>query len=140
MLPAHRGAILDRNGRELAVGKPAQTVFATPYLLDEPKAAARRPVRGAADHEEAGAPGARKGARGRRRSGFAYVARKVDPALAKAALALDLPGVGAYAEEKRSYPMKGSAAQVLGVAGVDGTGLAGVETAVRQAARRRGGQ
>jgi cell division protein FtsI (penicillin-binding protein 3) len=51
----------------------------------------------------------------------------VDPALAKAALALDLPGVGAYAEEERSYPMKGSAAQVLGFAGVDGDGLAGVE-------------
>ena len=25
-LPAHRGSILDRNGHELAVGKPAQTV------------------------------------------------------------------------------------------------------------------
>jgi len=126
VLPARRGAILDRNGRELAVGKPAQTVFATPYLLDDPKAAARslcvalqmtRKKERRALERALATPG----------SGFAYVARIVDPALAKAALALDLPGVGAYAEEERSYPMKGSAAQVLGFAGVDGDGLAGVE-------------
>jgi len=126
VLPAHRGAILDRNGRELAVGKPAQTVFATPYLLDEPKAAARalcEALRITKKRERR----ALEEALARPKSGFAYVARKVDPALAKAALALDLPGVGAYAEEKRSYPMKGSAAQVLGIAGVDGNGLAGVE-------------
>jgi len=41
-LPAHRGSILDRNGHELAGGKPAQTVYATPYLLDDPEAAAGR--------------------------------------------------------------------------------------------------
>ena len=129
VLPAHRGAILDRNGRELAVGKPAQTVFATPYLLDEPKAAAdelcdalqinRRRQHRALTQLLVKAK--------RDKSGFAYVARKVDPALAKAALALDLPGVGAYAEEERSYPMKGSAAQVIGFAGIDGNGLAGIE-------------
>jgi cell division protein FtsI/penicillin-binding protein 2 len=126
VLPAHRGAILDRNGRELAVGKPAQTVFATPYLLDEPKAAARALCE-ALQITKKRERRALEEALARPKSGFAYVARKVDPALAKAALALDLPGVRAYAEEKRSYPMKGSAAQVLGVAGVDGNGLAGVE-------------
>lgn len=126
VLPAHRGAILDRNGRELAVGKPAQTVFATPYLLDEPKAAARALCE-ALQIKKKRERRALEEALARPKSGFAYVARKVDPALAKAALALDLPGVGAYAEEKRSYPMKGSAAQVLGFAGVDGNGLAGVE-------------
>ncbi|MCX6374124.1 MAG: penicillin-binding protein 2 [Actinobacteria bacterium] len=126
VLPARRGSILDRNGRELAVGKPAKTVFATPYLLDDRKAAARSLC------------GALKitGKRNRRAleralavpgSGFAYVARVIDPGLAAAALALDLPGVGAYDEEERSYPMKGSAAQVLGFAGVEGKGLAGVE-------------
>jgi cell division protein FtsI (penicillin-binding protein 3) len=128
VLPAPRGAIVDRNGRELAVGKPAKTVFATPYMLDDPKEAARAlckalqitKKRQQRDLEKALAQ--KKDGRG-----FAYVARMVDPALAKAALALDLPGVGAYDEEERSYPMKGSAAQVLGVAGVEGKGLAGVE-------------
>jgi cell division protein FtsI (penicillin-binding protein 3) len=128
VLPAHRGAILDRNGRELAVGKPAKTVFATPYLLDEPKAAARALCE-ALHITKKRERRALEQALARPRSGFAYVARKVDPALAGAALALDLPGVGAYDEEERSYPVKGSAAQVLGFAGVDGDGLAGVEMA-----------
>jgi cell division protein FtsI/penicillin-binding protein 2 len=126
VLPAHRGAILDRNGRELAVGKPAQTVFATPYLLDKPKAAARALCEALQITKKRERRALEK-ALGQPRSGFAYVARKADPALAKAALALELPGVGAYAEEERSYPMKGSAAQVLGFAGVDGNGLAGLE-------------
>lgn len=39
-LPAHRGSILDRNGAELAVGKPQQTVYADPHLLQDPTAAA----------------------------------------------------------------------------------------------------
>jgi cell division protein FtsI/penicillin-binding protein 2 len=125
-LPAPRGSILDRNGDDLAVGKPQQTVYATPYLLDDPKAAAeelcdalrinRRSDR--RDVEEALSDG----------EGFAYVARKVDPELARAALKLDLPGVGSYAEEKRTYPLKGTAAQVVGFAGMENKGLAGIES------------
>ncbi len=125
-VPAHRGAILDRYGQELAVGKSAQTVFATPYMLDNPAVAARRladvlQIRESRDRK------AIAKALADRESGFAFVARKVDPALAKAALALDLPGVGAYEEVERLYPMKGSLAQVLGFVGVDNTGLAGIE-------------
>ncbi len=121
-LPAPRGAILDRNGAELAVGKEQRTVFATPYMLSDPERAARqlaavlhlprRPL--LAELSD-------------RRSGFAYVARKIDPARADRALALDLPGVGAYAEEKRVYPMRTVATQVVGVAGVDNKGLEGLE-------------
>ena len=125
-LPAHRGAILDRNGQELAVGKPQQTVYATPYLLDHPKRAAWA----LCDALQINRKKARRrviAALSDAKSGFAYVARKVDPLLAKAALALDLPGVGAYAEEARMYPMKGSAAQVVGATDVDNKGIAGIE-------------
>jgi len=129
VLPAHRGSILDRNGVELAVGKPQQTVFADPHLLKDPKAAAdelcdalqinrRRDRRALEKTLVAGQ---------QQKKWFAYVARKVDPEYAKAALALDLPGVGSYAEEKRMYPLKTTAAQVLGFAGTENTGLAGME-------------
>ena len=126
VLPAHRGSILDRNGDDLAVGKPQQTVYATPYLLDDPKAAAEELCdalqinrrRDRRDVEEKLSDG---------ESGFAYVARKVDPELARAALKLDLPGVGSYAEEKRTYPLKGTAAQVVGFAGMENIGLFGIE-------------
>jgi len=125
-LPAHRGAILDRSGQELAVGKPAQTVYATPYLLDHPAAAAHDLCAALQINRKRERRAVTK-ALAQPKSGFAYVARKVDPELAKAALALDLPGVGSYAEEERTYPMKGSAAQVLGFAGMDNNGLAGIE-------------
>jgi cell division protein FtsI/penicillin-binding protein 2 len=126
VLPAHRGAILDRNGQELAVGKPTQTVFATPYLLTDPPAAASELAAALQLHKKRTRRALTK-ALSSHKSGFAYVARDVDPSLAKAALALGLPGVGAYPEESRTYPMNGSAAQVLGFAGVDHKGLAGVE-------------
>ena len=127
-LPAHRGAILDRNGHELAVGKPRQTVYATPYLLEHPKQAARD----LCDALQIHAKKARRGlvnALSDGESGFAYVARRVEPELARAALALDLPGVGAYAEEARAYPMNGCAAQVIGATDVDNHGIAGLELA-----------
>jgi cell division protein FtsI/penicillin-binding protein 2 len=125
-LPAHRGAIYDRDGHELAVGELRETVYATPYLLDDPFAAAgdlcralkitskpeqRRLVQALSDPD----------------SGFAYVVRKADPDRAERALALDIPGVGSYPEEKRVYPLRGVAAQLVGFAGVDNVGLAGIE-------------
>lgn len=125
-LPAHRGAILDRYGQELAVGKSAQTVFAAPCKLNNPAESAEK----LADALHIRDPKERKSMAKRlsdRESWFAYVARKADPELAKAALALKIDGVGSYEEEKRLYPMKGSLAQVLGFAGVENTGLAGLE-------------
>ena len=121
-LPAHRGAILDRNGVELAVDQAAKTVYATPYMLGDPREAAYRLAfvlklkyrdvyRRIEDHS----------------SGFAYVARQADPTLADKATALGLPGVASYTEEKRVYPLKSAAAQVVGYAGTDGHGLAGME-------------
>jgi cell division protein FtsI (penicillin-binding protein 3) len=128
-LPAHRGSILDRTGAELAVGKPAQTVVATPYLLQDAKAAAdelcdalqinRKRERRAV--EKALVWGKKH------HSGFAYVERKADPEYATAAVDLGLPGVYSYAEEERTYPLKGVAAQVVGFAGTENTGLAGME-------------
>lgn len=122
VLPAQRGAILDRSGIELATSVPAKTVYATPYMLDDPRTAARelaaalklkwRQVYRVIDDPK---------------SGFAYVDRQADPTLADKATALGLPGVASYVEEKRVYPMNTVAAQVVGFAGIDGHGLAGME-------------
>ncbi len=129
VLPAPRGSILDRNGDELAVGRPQQTVFATPYLLTDPIGAAdelcdalqinRRSERRVV--EKALVWGKKH------HKGFAYVARKVDPEYAKAALKLGIPGVGSYEEEERTYPLKGTAAQVVGYAGMENKGVGGME-------------
>jgi cell division protein FtsI (penicillin-binding protein 3) len=126
VLPAHRGAILDANGQELAVGKPQQTVFATPYLLKHPGQAARELCAALQIHKERERR-ALQAALSDHKSGFAYVARQTDPQLAQAALHLDLPGVGAYTEEARTYPMSGSAQQVIGTTNIDNSGIAGLE-------------
>jgi cell division protein FtsI (penicillin-binding protein 3) len=92
-IPAPRGAIVDRNGEALAVGQERRTLYATPYMLDDPEAAAdlvadtlklkkkeRRVLRRSLSDGD---------------SGFAFIARKVDVRLAESVMALDLPGVGA---------------------------------------------
>lgn len=125
-LPAHRGLIYDRSGQELAVGELRQTVYATPYLLDDPRSAARdlcRALRLSSPAERQRVAQALRD----RDSGFAYVARKADPDDAARALKLGLPGVGSFPEEKRLYPLKGVGAQVIGFAGTDNVGLAGIE-------------
>ena len=125
-LTAHRGAIVDRHGQELAVGTPRQTVYAAPNMLDDPSSTARD-LCDALQIKRKKERRAVTAALSNRKSGFAFVARKVAPDLAKAAVALGLPGVGSYPEEERSHPMKASATQVLGFVGVDNDGLAGIE-------------
>src|SRR5918999_1160178 len=41
-VPARRGEIVDRRGVELAVTEPAEDVSATPYLIKDPNAVAKR--------------------------------------------------------------------------------------------------
>ena len=137
-LPAHRGTIYDRAGHELAVGELRQTVYATPYLLKDPAKAARQ-LCGVLQIPSREKRWAIAKALADEDSGFCYVARKVDPEKAARAVALDIPGVGSYAEEKRTYPLKGVAAQVIGFAGLDNVGLAGIEQQCEKALRGQDG-
>ena len=121
-IPAGRGTILDRNGRPLAIGEQATTVYADPRQIRDPRAVSRaveRTLGIAADDLSARLAD--------RTKGFVYVARKADPAAAAALARLGLAGLGFYPEERRSYPQRSVAAHVLGYAGVDNRGLAGLE-------------
>src|SRR5919201_5514775 len=71
-IPARRGTILDRNGRELAVSEDAATVYATPYLVKDPVGTAKR-LAPLLDQ-----PAAKIATiLADRRRGFAYLARKL---------------------------------------------------------------
>ena len=120
-LPATRGTIFDRNGQELAMSLPAKAVFADPFLVRDPRAEARV-VAGAL-----GLPVQDVDRRLTSGGRFVYVARGVDLSVAKALQARNLPGIGFQDESRRFYPAGPLAPQVLGVVGVDGTGLAGIE-------------
>ena len=122
VVPARRGAITDRNGRELAVTEDAATISANPRQIPNPAVAAHRLsaalrlpldelLRKLSD----------------RSRGFVYLARKVDAAKGDAVRKLNLQGVAVTAEPRRRYPHGTLAAQLVGSVGTDGYGLAGIE-------------
>ena len=120
--PARRGTIYDRNGVELAVSEDSVTVFAHPFLIDEPARVAARlaPLVGRSEDELL-----RK--LSNRRSTFVYLRRKMDASLGEKIKNLKIEGIGTVTEPKRVYPQGFLAAQVLGLVGTDNTGLSGLE-------------
>jgi cell division protein FtsI (penicillin-binding protein 3) len=121
-IPPARGTIYDRGGVQLAIGEQATTVYADPRLVRDPRREAEVAARILRlDPNELAATLAD------RTHGFVYVARKADPALATKLKRRQLPGLGFYPEERRFYPQAALASQVLGYAGVDNHGLAGLE-------------
>lgn len=120
---AQRGAIMDRNGIDLAVSEPARDLIADPYLITDPLGSAQRlaPLL-----EETQASVLSKLSE---HSGFVYLKRAVPAARAQQILALKIPGVTGDPVMHRVYPRGTLAAQVLGVVGTEGKGLAGLEYA-----------
>ena len=121
-IPAGRGAIYDRTGIQLAIGEQTTTVYADPSEVRQPRAVAL------AAHQILHVPAnPLYQALLDRKSRFVYVDRFGDPKLAAAFLKKGFAGVSSYPEEKRSYPQGSVAAQVVGYAGTDDTGLGGLE-------------
>ena len=120
-LPAERGAILDRNGSELAMSVPQTTIYADPHQVTDPRSEAESlaPVLGVtADtlQTDLSASGS-----------FVYLARTVPDSTAAAVAKLNLPGVYSLKEPKRFYPAGQLAVPLLGSVGTAGTGLGGLE-------------
>ena len=135
-LPAARGTIYDRTGVQLAIGEQATTVFADPREVRNPRA-----VAAAATRLVGADPNELLAALADRNRGFVYVQRKADSERAAVLARRGLAGVGFYPEERRSYPQGGVGAQVLGYAGIDNSGLAGLELALdRELAGEAGSQ
>ena len=122
LVPAGRGTIFDRTGVQLAIGEQTTTVYADPHELTEP-----RRVAVAAQHLlGADANQLFPQLMDKRRS-FVYVARFAKPTDAAAFMKKGFAGVNSYPEEKRTYPQGTVASQVVGFAGTDNKGLAGLE-------------
>ncbi|HEX2849184.1 MAG TPA: penicillin-binding protein 2 [Acidimicrobiales bacterium] len=120
-LPAARGAIFDRDGRELAMSVRQTTIWANPKQVTDPagEAAQLAPVVGV----DAGALQDRLSLDG----AFVYVARMVPDDIAAKVKALDLPGIHYSEEPKRFTPAGDLALPVIGRVGTDNTGLGGIE-------------
>jgi cell division protein FtsI (penicillin-binding protein 3) len=122
---AKRGDILDRRGRVLATSVDADSIYAEPSVIEDPKAVTEALCKALGDCT----PKEREslvGKLGKNRP-FAYVRRKVSPDDLKRVEALNLEGVGSFKEDRRFYPNKELAAHLLGYVGVDNQGLNGLE-------------
>ena len=121
-VPAPRGTIFDRHGVDLAVSEDAVTVFAHPFLIDDPARVAARlsPLVGRTEGELLKKLSDRD-------AGFVYLRRKMDAALGQKIEDLGIEGIDTVIEPKRSYPQGHLAAQVLGMVGTDNDGLSGLE-------------
>jgi cell division protein FtsI (penicillin-binding protein 3) len=122
VLDPPRGTIYDAQGRELAVSVQVDSAYAVPPQIEDPAETARQIAKIVPEVD------ARKLARQLAQDReFVWIARKLDPPVAAALRALELPGLYFLPESKRYYPMRELAAQVLGYVGTDNHGLAGLE-------------
>jgi len=126
-LPARRGMITDRRGTELAISEDAVTVFANPFLVENPPQVAAK----LAPLIEVPATELLEKLADRSR-GFVYLRRKLDATRGAKVEALEIEGIDTVVEPKRRYPQGYLAAQLLGTVGTDNTGLAGIEQSLEK--------
>jgi cell division protein FtsI/penicillin-binding protein 2 len=122
VIPAGRGAIFDDTGVQLAIGEQTETVYADPRQVVNARAIA------IAAHKLLGADANTLYPQLlNRHTAFVYVQRFADPKAAATFLDKHFTGVNGYPEERRAYPQRSVAAQVVGYAGTDNKGLGGLE-------------
>lgn len=122
-IPARRGDIFDRRGTPLAQSVEVDSIWVDPSMLPDVRAASRALAK--ALKVDADEMAARLG----RAKRFAWVKRQAKPQDVEAVKALGLPGFGFTKEPKRFYPQRELGAHVVGMVGMDGHGLEGLELA-----------
>ncbi len=124
-LPARRGTIYDRNGNVLAMSEDCRTIYCNPKEISEPYLTAEV----IADH--LGGISSDYVDALTADTTFSYVHRQVDTSVANdirdELLSEKLPGVYLLQDSRRVYPYGNLAGQVLGIVGIDGDGLTGLE-------------
>ncbi|MEA1970947.1 MAG: penicillin-binding transpeptidase domain-containing protein [Thermodesulfobacteriota bacterium] len=117
-----RRFIFDRNGQKLAATVMADSVYVDPSSVEDRRKVSSKlsSILGVKRQKVAGAvssPGS-----------FRWVARQISPVRAERIRALKLKGVHLIQEPKRFYPHREMACHLLGFAGLDSTGLDGLES------------
>ena len=121
LLAADRGAIFDRNGRQLAVTIKSWSVIANPRQVEDPIVTARL-VAAALDLDPDVLTEKLS-----RDAGDVFLARQLEEPEIQSLKEAELPGIFFEEEPKRAYPAGSLAAQVLGFVNIDGEGIEGLE-------------
>jgi cell division protein FtsI (penicillin-binding protein 3) len=130
-LAAVRGPIVDRNGKPLALSAETRSLYARPHTL----LAAMAPADWASLAAVLGVSASGLKARLVNGAPFVWLARHLSPSRAREIEQFGIKGIGSVSEYKRFYPESNLAAAVIGVAGMDGQGLSGVELQYDKLAR-----
>ena len=132
-IPSSRGTIYDRNMRELAISVRSQSLYAVPREIDAPDTVADQlaPI--------LGIPRATVAERLSGDGSFIWIARQLDPAVADRVRALDIKGLHFVPEPRRYYPKSALVAHLVGITGIDGEGLEGLERQYDNVLRGRDG-
>ena len=121
-----RADIVDRNGELLATSVDVYSLFADPRAIWDPGEVADA-LSGLFGDIDRDALASRLSNRDR---AFVWVRRGLTPRQRQAVFELGLEGLGFRRESRRAYPRGTLAGHVLGFAGIDGQGLAGIEFAL----------
>lgn len=121
-VPALRGQILDRDDNPLAYSVDVRDIVADPHLVKDPAATAHQLS------QLLGVPeGQLRTQLSKTGTRNVMLARGLAPAKASEVLDAGLVGIFSQTDSQRLYPGHTVAANVIGFAGRDGTGLAGIE-------------
>ncbi len=121
-----RGTIYDRRAFPLALSVRRPSLAVNPRLF-APTAPQRRALVTHLSHTPRSLA-----ALAARRSYFAWLQRKVPPAVAAKIIALDIKGLYQITEPYRYYPLAEKFAPLIGYVGIDNTGLLGIEQQFEQ--------
>ncbi|WP_343562353.1 peptidoglycan D,D-transpeptidase FtsI family protein [Kiloniella sp. b19] len=119
-----RADIVDRNGIVLATSLPTASLYAEPRKIPNPSEAARM-----VSEVLPSLSRSKLLERFSEDRGFVWIKRNLTPRQQYTINALGIPGLNFKTEERRFYPLGESAAHIIGFAGVDNRGLAGMEQA-----------
>lgn len=125
-VPARRGTIYDRNGRELVISVSSDTIYAIPPEVKNPEETAEKLA------EILGLKYEDVYKKLTKKSNFEYIKRKVPAELAKEVKKLELAGIDIVEESQRSYPNGNLASHILGFVGIDNYGLNGIEVTMEK--------
>lgn len=121
-LQARRGAIVDRNGRDMAMSAAAYSLYADPKILDNRKAVAKKLAKVLGQSTES--VYAKIKDKQRR---FVWIQRQLDQEKTDEIKSWDIRGLSFVEEWRRVYPNETLMAQTLGFLGSEGQGLEGLE-------------
>ncbi|MBI4341486.1 MAG: penicillin-binding protein 2 [Candidatus Omnitrophica bacterium] len=134
VVPARRGAMVDRTGRPLAVTVMAPSIYANARQVTAKQQMASQLAETV--RRDAGAIRRRL----EKDKGFVWIARQVEPSVTPALLTLRKEGIGWLEEPKRLYPQGRLASHVLGFVDIDQRGLEGLELSLNRTLQGRAGR